>query len=256
MTPKMIATDLDRTLLRTDKTLSDYTISIFRRCRERGIKLVFATSRPMPAVLNFDFYRQIAPDGSLFHCGAAVFAEDNVIEKNGISKETVREMLLTAYRDASVELSIESGEDIHCNTAPLDLWPCIKVHQIDYANPPALYADKIVFTDISPKTIDAVSKLLPDSLYMEISENKIGMIMSRNATKARGVKRLAAHFGVSLSDVVAFGDDYNDIGMLQECGVGVAVANAIDEAKAAADVICGDNDSDGIAKWLEVNALT
>jgi hydroxymethylpyrimidine pyrophosphatase-like HAD family hydrolase len=55
--------------------------------------------------------------------------------------------------------------------------------------------------------------------------------------------------------VVAFGDDYNDVEMLSECGIGVAMGNAIDECKAVADHICGDCDDDGMAKWLEKNLL-
>jgi hydroxymethylpyrimidine pyrophosphatase-like HAD family hydrolase len=52
-----------------------------------------------------------------------------------------------------------------------------------------------------------------------------------------------------------FGDDLNDAEMLRECGIGVAVSNALDEAKAVAGHICGDCDEDGVARWLEGNAL-
>jgi len=58
-----------------------------------------------------------------------------------------------------------------------------------------------------------------------------------------------------MSEVIAFGDDNNDIEMLRECGTGVAVANAIDECKSSADHICGSCDDDGLAKWLEENVL-
>jgi hydroxymethylpyrimidine pyrophosphatase-like HAD family hydrolase len=53
-----------------------------------------------------------------------------------------------------------------------------------------------------------------------------------------------------------FGDDWNDIELLRECGVGGAVANAIDVCKAAADRICGDCDDDGVARWIEENILS
>ena len=255
MTVKMIATDLDITLLRKDKTLSDYTVSVFQRCREEGIKIVFATSRPMRAVVNFDFYKQITPDGAAYHSGAVLYAGDICIEKHGISQETVNKMLLSAYNDIGVKLAVEADDKFYSDIAPLDMWPGIEVTRIDYAALPMIYADKIVFTDLRPDVIDAVSKILPEELYMQLSENKICMIMNRYATKARGVMRLAKHFGIPLSDVVAFGDDYNDVGMLRECGIGVAVADAIDEAKAAADDICDTSDNDGAAKWLEKNVL-
>ena len=77
--------------------------------------------------------------------------------------------------------------------------------------------------------------------------------MEKSATKRKAIEATAAYFGIFLSDVAAFGDDHNDIEMLRVCGV--AVANAVDEAKAAADFCCGANDSDGVAKWIEERVL-
>ena len=57
--------------------------------------------------------------------------------------------------------------------------------------------------------------------------------------------------GIALEDVTAFGDDAPDIGMLKLCGTGVAMGNAIDTVKEAADIVIGSNDEDGIAKYLE-----
>jgi len=81
------------------------------------------------------------------------------------------------------------------------------------------------------------------------------MVMNKNARKRNAIKEIANHFGVTLAETAAFGDDYNDIEMLQDCGIGVAVANAIDETKAAADLICDTNENDGVAKWIEENIL-
>lgn len=56
---------------------------------------------------------------------------------------------------------------------------------------------------------------------------------------------------ISLTDISAFGDDYADIGMLELCGTGIAMGNAIDEVKERADLVIGRNDEDGIAEYLE-----
>ena len=61
--------------------------------------------------------------------------------------------------------------------------------------------------------------------------------------------------GIAVENIAAFGDDTNDIGMLRAAGIGVAMQNAISEVKAAADEICGECDEDGVAVWLEANAL-
>ena len=57
--------------------------------------------------------------------------------------------------------------------------------------------------------------------------------------------------GIITDDIIAFGDDYADIGMLKLCGVGVAMGNAIDEVKVIADYVIGDNDHDGIANYMQ-----
>ena len=57
--------------------------------------------------------------------------------------------------------------------------------------------------------------------------------------------------GITTDSMIAFGDDYADIGMLQLCGTGVAMGNAIDEVKAKADIVIGSNDEDGIADFIE-----
>ena len=76
-------------------------------------------------------------------------------------------------------------------------------------------------------------------------------INPKNATKFNGVRILAEHYDIPLSDIVSFGDDFNDVEMLRECGIGVAMSNAISECKTVADYICDDCDNDGVAKWLE-----
>ena len=61
---------------------------------------------------------------------------------------------------------------------------------------------------------------------------------------------IAEIFGVTCDEIVAFGDDMADLGMLSVCGLGVAVANAVPEIKAVADVVCGSNEEDGVAHYI------
>ncbi len=76
------------------------------------------------------------------------------------------------------------------------------------------------------------------------------MVMNKNATKLNGIKAIADAMGISLDEVAAFGDDYNDIDMLTHCGISVAMGNAPDKVKATAKHTCGTNDDDGLANWL------
>lgn len=72
----------------------------------------------------------------------------------------------------------------------------------------------------------------------------------KEATKENAIKNFCGISGILLSNVIAFGDDLPDIGMLRLCGTGVAMGNAVAEVKTAADVVIGTNDEDGIAKYL------
>ena len=60
---------------------------------------------------------------------------------------------------------------------------------------------------------------------------------------------------ISIDSIIVFGDDYADIGMLELCGIGVAMGNAIDEVKERADIVIGSNDEDGIADFIENEIL-
>lgn len=70
------------------------------------------------------------------------------------------------------------------------------------------------------------------------------------ATKGNGLRSLCRYLGIGMDHVMAFGDSYNDMNMLQEAGIGVAMGNASDEIKAAADVITLSNDEDGVADMV------
>ena len=65
------------------------------------------------------------------------------------------------------------------------------------------------------------------------------------------IEKLCAALGLSTDEVIAFGDDFADIGMLQLCGRGIAMGNAIDEVKQKADFVIGGNDEEGIAEYLK-----
>ena len=70
-------------------------------------------------------------------------------------------------------------------------------------------------------------------------------------TKENAIIKITEVCGFGTESIIAFGDDYADIGMLELCGTGVAMGNAIDEVKDKADVVIGSNDEDGIAVFIE-----
>lgn len=258
MNIKMIATDLDRTLLRTDKTISAYTADILNRCRQKGIKIVFATARPKRTVDHFCL--DIPTDALILHNGAVIYTDKKPFANFGIEsilKDNILQSLSKNYPDAN--LSVEINDVLYANfDIPTDIFPEWNYTKSDFLNLPPSPADKIIIDISSMEDIKRFEKHIPEDLYIEMSSGdniNLGLIMNRQATKWNALQAVSAHFNIPTSDIVAFGDDYNDIDMIHGCGIGVAVSNSINEAKNIADHICDTNQNDGVAKWLEENLL-
>jgi len=253
MNIKMIVTDLDRTLLRTDKSISEYSADIFNRCRERGIKIVFATARPVRTVKHFDI--DISTDALILHNGAVIYVADELLCYYGIAPDIRDRILSSISKDyPTTTISVEIDDVLYANFEVDPEWEYVRS---DFTNLPDKPADKIIIGVPSAEYIEWFEKHIPEDLYIEMSsgDHSLGLIMHRSATKEAAIKTVAVHVGIAMADIAAFGDDYNDIKMLRDCGVGIAVANAIDEVKAAADYICDTNENDGVAKWLEERIL-
>lgn len=250
----MIVTDLDGTLLHTDKSISSYSQNVLARCREHGIRVVFATARPPRAVM--DYLDDVTTDSVICHNGAEVFVESKRMLDFAIEFQTAKQTLL-AIKDALVDphLSIEMDDTLYANYDATTDWPFTVFVMTDFSDLPNAPAAKIIARIKSPADISRIDSLLPDDLYVQMCEGKHGLVMSQAASKWNAIREVASYFGISISDVVAFGDDHNDIEMLANCGTGVAVANALDEAKAIADQVCVCNDDDGVAKWIDDHCL-
>jgi len=244
---KMIVTDLDGTLLMTDKTISDYTASIFKQCRERGIKIVFATARPLSMVT--EYIKQISIDGLIATNGAFIYAGGNLIRENLLPVDIVHALQADLAGHPDVFKISARSKDIHYTTKFSYDGDIV----CDFKTPLEEMVAHLSFqtyNDLFAK--DLIQKYPELEIYHVTGENlyDVGAV---NCSKMNGVKILAEQFGIDINDIAAFGDDFNDIGMLQTCGTGVAMMNAIDEVKVTADVVCDSNQNDGVAKWLEEN---
>jgi len=118
-------------------------------------------------------------------------------------------------------------------------------------------SEKIFMVELTSEDVIFIENNLPDSLYFVMSRegNGFGMIMHREATKAKAIAALANFWGIRQSEIVAFGDDLNDLDLLEFAGIGVAMGNAVDEVKDVVDCVCLGNDEDGVARWLAENVL-
>ncbi|MCL2773112.1 MAG: Cof-type HAD-IIB family hydrolase [Oscillospiraceae bacterium] len=250
---KMLVTDLDNTLLRTDKTISDYTAGILNKCRQNGIKVVFATARPIRVAQ----YNKFTPDAVIADNGAIIECDGKIINRINICNDIVNEFITKVISSGKVGyLTVELGEYLLSNYKGNELMADLNTWNIKNTD----FSDKIDFpaTKISVECKDKfwLNDLINNypelHLYTNNKENWC-QVMHVLSTKYNAIKLLADRYDYDINEVAAFGDDFNDVEMLKQCGIGVAVANAIDEVKVAADYIYGSNDDDGVAKWIEEN---
>ena len=254
MSIKMIVTDLDGTLLRTDKTISEYTKTILCKCREAGVKLVYATGRGGSALW-------VAPselfDGKITINGSVAKIGDDIVYSRLIPYQTARPVLLACDKQG-IRMTSEADGMHYSNFAVSDFWPWLTNFQVvDFAQH-EMDAGKLYSPAPTPEETAFIEQLLPEELWAVMTHDATGnllSIMHKEATKAKAVAELARLWGISPSEIVAFGDELNDLDMLAYAGTGVAMGNGLDEVKAVADYVCGTNDNDGVARWLEENVL-
>ena len=248
---RMVVTDLDSTLLRRDKTVSAFTLETIAEMRRRGIIFAIATARPYRSVKKP--FPWLEYDAACYHNGALVHVDGQEIASIGIfDPPSLIAPICKAIPGA--RCCIEMDDTLYTNFDTRHIWPDEPfILTDDFREIAGRTANKLVFECHSLEEMAEYEHLLPDELYAHLSEHVIAMVMNRRATKVNGIQLLAEHYGIPLENIAAFGDDYNDIGMLTACGTGVAVANALEEVKAAADCIALSNEEDGLARWVREN---
>jgi len=248
---RAIITDLDRTLLRTDKTLSEYTLDIMRKCHDRGIAIMAATARPERSILQY--HKQICFNAITTLNGARIILPNAVLE-NGISCLSGKHILSKLVVMPDTLISIETSDGIFSN-ADIPEWNC--TYYDGFPNLPTqgtLY--KVLVSSKCNTLYGQVKDILTDDVYYTVANGNLVQIMSKNATKWSGISTMLEALNVSKGETVYFGDDIDDIEPIQMCGTGVAVSNAIEAVISEADYVAGSNDEDGVAHFIEGNVLS
>lgn len=254
---QMLLFDLDGTLLRTDKTISPRTMDALQHCRQKGILIGVATSRGEQNAMGF--LKQIEPDAIITSAGALVRCHGTITHINGFTGEETAHVLqsLRTVCGDGVFMTVDTVEDYYRNyVVPADAtdqtWAM--GHFTDFAGF-SLPSLKICFECHEPNIADAVAAALPHCDLIHFSDGPWYKLTPKHATKETAILQMCNALNCQPQQIAAFGDDYADIGMLQLCGLGIAMGNAIDEVRKVADTVIGNNDDDGIAIWLETTFL-
>jgi len=257
--PRLVATDLDGTLVRSDRTVSAYTVSVLARLEEAGVPVVFVTGRPLRwARPVFDY----------------VGSHGLAILSNGALVWDVHDDVARLEREIAVETALEVAERIR-EAVPGSVFAVETAR--GFALEPGFPRGPILEQSQSPvgrlaELIDApVFKLLakheelgPDAFAQAAaaavadlatvthSTGNVSLleISAHGVTKASTLAMVAGELGIGADEVVAFGDMPNDIAMLSWAGTAYAMADAHPEVLACAGQVAPGHDDDGVARTL------
>ncbi|MBQ8554579.1 MAG: HAD family hydrolase [Clostridia bacterium] len=255
--------DLDGTLLTSAKTIQASTRDALMACRNRGVKVFFATARSprLDKMLGWTAQDFALFDGGIYCNGACEQCGDET-RYAFIEPEAVRACLQETARFEGVHLSLHMAREVHAFNFKLP---------DDMLAPWGLKREEIAVID--EKAIQSATKILifyqslvdntrplPEVLLERIKARcgdlaKVYLtdqgctiqVVSREAGKAIAIERVRERMGLSAAQVAVFGDDVNDVEMLSLYPSSVAMGNGAPEAKAAAAYITRSNDEDGIA---------
>lgn len=263
MSYKMIVLDLDDTLLRDDHTISPRTKEALMKAQECGVKVVLASGRPTFAM------RAIAKELCLEEFGSFILSyngakiinckTDEELFSSTLSAEIVHSLYdISKNEKVGIHSYIGDGIVTEINNPYTDIeaeitgMPIIEVESFKAAiSEPVV---KVLMVE-APEYLAAVEKKLQTEL-----EGKLSVMRSKpfflefteaGVTKGTSLNQLIQTLGITREEVIAMGDSYNDLAMIEFAGLGVAMGNAPEDIKEIANYVTDTNMNDGVAKVVE-----
>lgn len=263
-TIKMVVTDLDDTLLARDKTIAAEAVQLIAQLKKQDIRFTVISGRPPYAIAKFA--RMVEISAPIVGCNGAV-----VVDRNGVLLEPgtallpdlLVPLLTTAAEHKLTVLALAGDVEYALAETP---WTRAR-EAAGRSIPLAGLAQLLQRQDIYKVNIMAgeqqalFAALLPDirALRAAYSVTVYGHsgceIVNRQVSKETGLMKLCRMCQISMDEVLAIGDNENDIQMLRAAGIGAAVANATDPVRAAADYCCKNGYTEGVMEAIRQFAL-
>lgn len=263
MNYRMLVLDLDDTLLKDDRTVSELTRRRLLEAQQQGMIVVLASGRPTYAMQHLAKELCLAEYGGYFISfnGARITscADEHILlsvdishaqmcklfdlaQEHGVYIQTYTEDHILVSKDneyTQIEKEITGMDVIECADFKAEI-PKTAVKAMMLEHPDRL------------KEVEkALRPVVENELYMTITKPFFLEFMNPAVDKGKSLVTLAQHLNVPMEQVIAVGDSYNDISMIKAAGLGVAMGNAVEAVKQAADYETADNEHDGVARVVE-----
>lgn len=263
---KMIVSDLDSTLLKDDKTISDINYEYINRAIDKGILFVLATGRLLISALNYK--EQLNSNIPVIASNGAVLTdeEDSVIYKEAVSYDILKKLDQIAL-EVDIPLYFSSEDHIYSRVSRTNdkyiknnfnnkLDKRIKVERyndISYLVENEIDILKSTFISYIPGNLDKIPDKLKDieGISVTSSGSHNIEIAKEGIDKAKALEYLSKEKNIRPENILAIGDNLNDIGMIKFAGLGVSVSNGENEVLKHADIVTVSNEEDALAKIIK-----
>lgn len=259
--PRLIASDMDGTLLRSDDTVSDATVVELGRWRDEGVPFVLATGRPPRWMHRI---REVLGNGWAVCCNGAVLLDlepMEIVDEAPLEPDALQAITAELrVRQPTMWFAVEYGWEFRHEPVYRPRWdvdaPGVAVATLEEMT--AVPAAKLLarHESMTPDAfVELVDEIVGDrATVTHSSTDALAEISAPGVTKATGLARIAARHGVGPEDVVVFGDMPNDIAAFEWVrdagGRAVAMAHAHPDLLAVATDVTVGNDEDGVAAFL------
>ncbi len=264
MAIKLLAVDLDDTLLNEECVVSEANKKAIREAVARGVIVTIATGRMYESAQKIA--KEIGIDVPLISYNGALVqtaVSEEVLMKRCLDEDAARAVLdlfrekgwyIQLYRDDTLYVD-KATDDTRAYEARVET-TAVEIGEAFYENP----RDILKMLAISdPEKIDFVEETVHASFAGKVfaprSMPRFLEIVNAKVNKGEALRFVAEHFGVARDEVMAIGDSNNDIAMVEYAGLGVAMGNASPRVKEAADVMTKSNQEDGVAEAIKAYIL-
>ncbi len=260
---KLVVLDIDGTLVNSEKKITEKTKEYIKKATEKGVKFILASGRTPYGILP------VAKEIELEKIGGYILAYNGGMCVNCVTMETLYE---TNMHNSEITKIYEYAKENNIPLMTYDKETLLIPNEVtkyielearinnltikkseDFLKDVNFDFPKVLFTDegeILAKHESKVKELVP---HLEVfrSEPFFLEVCPPNIHKATGIAKIIEILGVKQEEVIAIGDGFNDVTMIEYAGLGVAMGNAHDDIKAIANYVTVTNDEDGVCKVIE-----
>jgi Cof subfamily protein (haloacid dehalogenase superfamily) len=264
-TPRLVAFDVDGTLIGRDLTISPNVRNAIAQMRAAGIAGCLVTGRMYRATLPYA--RELHLDAPLIcYQGAAIIdpVTDEVLDHVALGNEIVRDLIDVAERDR-MHLQLYRNDEYYCEAhnrfselyASLSLTEPVIVPSLReaFSYSPATKAVIVAEASVAERYTESLSQHFAGRAYVTRSLPEFVEVLDSRVDKGAALRFVGARLGIAMEETFAIGDSWNDAPLLEAAGFAVAMGSAPPELRAVADVCVPDVAHDGVAQALEKYVL-